>query len=141
MVKITGADKVSRKLRGAAGEQMIHEVGLALYAGGEVIRAEAHRLIGDGSASGQSGGKHQHVRSLPGEPPNRETGHLQEHIRVLQPEPLLVEVRSQASYAAALEYGSSKMLARPYMGPSARRKKDEAVALVRKAVSDVLRRT
>ena len=130
MPRITGADRVSKRLSGAAGERVVREVGQALFAGGELIRAEAHRSISEGAVSG----KH-HVPSLPGEPPNRDTGVLQAHIETTQPAPLRVEVSSNAPYAVPLEAGSSKILPRPYMAPATRRKKKEVVALVHKAAN------
>lgn len=139
MVKITGADKFAAKLRGAAGKKVVRLVGDALRQGGEMIRSEAHVMIGEGSSSGQSGGKHQHVRSRPGEPPNRELGTLQAGLETTQTAPLRVEVSSNAPYAVPLEAGTSKMLPRPYMGPATRRKKKEVVALVRQAVNKALK--
>lgn len=134
MPKITGQDRVARRLQGAAGEETIRRVGQALFAGGEIIRAEAAHLITRYSVSG----KH-HVVSLPGQPPNEDSGHLRSNIETTQPAPLRVEVSSNARYAVALEVGTSKMLARPYMGPASRAKKDEVVTLVRGAVNQALK--
>lgn len=136
MVRITGRERVTARLKGAAGERLVREVGQALFAGGEIIRAEAHRSISEGAVSG----KH-HQPSLPGEPPNRDTGVLQAHIETTQPAPLRVEVSSNAPYAVPLEAGTSKMLPRPYMAPATRRKKKEVVALVRQAANRALRRS
>ncbi len=130
MPKITGKKGASDRLKGAAGKELVEQVGRALFVGGDVIRAQAKRLITEGSVSGKS-----HVPSLPGEPPNADTHHLDTNIEVEQPAPLRVLVTSNAEYAVPLEVGSSKMAARPYMGPAARAKKDEVVKLVRRAVS------
>jgi HK97 gp10 family phage protein len=51
---------------------------------------------------------------------------------------MTVEVSANAPYAAALEFGTSKMAERPYMRPAVARKRKEAIALVRKAVRDVV---
>ena len=134
MPKITGADKVSKKLSGAAGERLVQRVGAALLAGGEIIRAGAQHSIVEGSVSGKN-----HVPSLPGEPPNNDLGTLVANIETTQPAPLRVEVSSNARHAVPLETGTSKMAARPYMGPMARQKKKEVVALVRKAANEALR--
>lgn len=134
MPKITGRERVVKRLEGAAGEVAIRKVGAALFEGGEIIRAEAFRSISEGSISGRN-----HVPSLPGEPPNRDSGHLQSMIETTQPAPLRVEVSSNADYAVALEAGSSRMLARPYMGPASRRKKKEVVAKVRAAISEAIK--
>lgn len=134
MPKVTGADKASARLRGMAGQRLIEQVGQALFAGGEIIRAEAHRSISEGSVSGK-----RHVPSLPGEPPNRDTGVLQAHIETTQPAPLRVEVSSNAPYASYLEFGTSRMAPRPYMRPASRAKKEEVVALVRKAANAAIK--
>lgn len=130
MPRITGREKVSARLQGAAGQEVVRQVGQALFAGGELIRAEAHRSISEGAVSGR-----YHIPSAPGEPPNRDTGVLQAHIETTQPAPLRVEVSSNAPYAVPLEAGSSKILPRPYMAPATRRKKKEVVALVHKAAN------
>lgn len=129
MPRIIGADKVVFRLN-TIGEKAIREVGQALYVGGDLIRAEAAHMITEGAVSG----KH-HVPSLPGEPPNEDTGVLRTNIETAQIAPLQVEVSSNAPYAAALEVGTSKMAARPYMAPATERKRAEVVALVGKAVS------
>lgn len=135
MPKITGVQQITARLNGLAGEKTVREVGQALFAGGELIRAEAHRSISEGSVSGKN-----HVPSAPGEPPNRDTGTLQAHIETTQPAPLRVEVSSSAPYAVELEAGTSKMAARPYMAPASRRKKKEVVELVQQAVNRAVKR-
>lgn len=134
MPKITGRDRVTKRLEGASGEAAIRKVGAALFEGGEMIRAEAAHLITEGATSGKN-----HVPSLPGEPPNEDTGHLRTNIETTQPAPLRVEVSSNAKYAVALEAGTSQMAARPYMGPASRRKKKEVVAKVRAAISEAIK--
>lgn len=130
MARIVGRERVLARLNGAAGEKAVREVGKALYAGGEAIRAEAVHSITDGAVSGKG-----HIPSLPGRPPLNDTGTLVAHIETTQPAPLHVEVSSSAPYAVPLETGSSKMAARPYMGPASRRKRKEVVDLVRGAVN------
>lgn len=129
MPKITGQGRVTKRLNGLAGERLVRNVGQALFAGGEMIRAEAAHLITEGAVSGK-----YHVPSRPGEPPNEDTGNLRTHIETTQVAPLRVEVSSNARYAVALEAGTSKMGARPYMGPAARRKRKAVVELVQGAV-------
>lgn len=162
MPKITGADRVMRKLQRLSAETTAKEVSPALFAAGEMIKAEAQHSITSGSVSGKN-----HQPSAPGQPPMNDTGILAAHIETLQRGPLHVEVSSSGGssdtsatdstgrkfgpgrakgsgrnvpYAVLLEYGTSKMAARPYMGPAARAKKKEAVALVRKAVGRAVRK-
>jgi HK97 gp10 family phage protein len=133
--RITGRQGVEVKLNNLAGEEAVRRVGQALYAGGEDIRAEAAHMITEGAVSGRN-----HVPSLPGEPPNEDTGNLRTHIETTQTGPLSVEVSSNAEYAAALEFGTSKMAERPYMRPATQRKRAAVVAKVRAAVNEVTAR-
>lgn len=135
MPKITGSKAASGRLRALSGKEKVELVGKALFVGGEIIDAEASRLITEGAVSGAG-----HVPSKPGEPPNEDTGLLRTNIEVHQVAPLRVHVISAAPYAAHLERGTSKMAARPYMGPAARNKKKEVVALVKRAVTIATKR-
>lgn len=134
MPRVTGRDEVAARLNGAGGPALIREVGQALFAGGELIRAEAAHLITEGAVSGKG-----HVPSLPGEPPNEDTGTLRIGIETAQIAPLHVEVSSNAPYAVPLEAGTSKMVERPSMGPATRNMRREVVELVRDAVSRALK--
>lgn len=112
--------------------EKIRDVSKALFVAGDIIKAEAQVSITTGAVSGIN-----HVPSRPGEPPNEDTGALRRSIKVEQSGPLTVKVTAgddNVNYAAFLEFGTSRMAARPFMGPAARKKKDEVVALVRRAV-------
>jgi hypothetical protein len=130
MARITGADRHSRRLRGMRGAKAVELVGRALFAGGEALKAEAAFLITQGAVSGKN-----HVPSLPGQPPNEDTGILRTNIETRQLAPLRVEVASEAPYSAALEFGSSRLAARPFMGPATKRTRPEITMLVKKAVA------
>jgi HK97 gp10 family phage protein len=136
MPRITGKERVQAKLKGLRGEVAVRQVGAALFAGGEILRAEAAHMITEGAVSGKN-----HVPSRPGEPPNEDTGVLRTHIDVTQVAPLVVHVSSNAPYSAALERGTSRMAARPFMGPAARRTRKQITALVSKAVSRAVKET
>jgi HK97 gp10 family phage protein len=133
--RITGREGVQVRLNGLTDQKAVQRVGSALFAGGELIRGEASHMITEGAVSGRG-----HIPSLPGDPPNEDTGVLRTHIETTQPAPLKVEVSSNAPYSAALEFGSSKMAERPYMRPATARKRKEVVALVRRAVTAVTKR-
>lgn len=112
-------------------------VGKALFAGGESIQVEAQLSITQGAVSGKN-----HVPSKPGEPPNQDTGRLGDNIETVQKGPLLVEVSSNARpYAAYMEFGTSKVAARPYLRPARDKKRAEVVALVERAVSQAVRQS
>jgi len=134
MPKITGLNVVNGKLAQLSGQQKISLVGQALVAGGQEIKAEAARSITAGAVSGKD-----HVPSAPGEPPNENTGVLRSNIEVTQPAPLRVEISSNAPYSAALENGTSKMQARPFMGPAARKAKASVIARVNKVIDKLVK--
>ncbi len=60
-----------------------------------------------------------HQASAPGEPPANDLGNLANSInlRIDQPR-MVVFVNASAKYAPALEYGTRKMAARPYLRPA-----------------------
>lgn len=113
-----GKDRHLRRLRNL--QAVVRVAGAIVYEGADMIRAEAFRSISAGSISGKG-----HKPSAPGQPPNRDTGGLQSHLKVEKTGSLTAEVRSEASYAAVLERGTSKMAARPYMRPARDAKKGE----------------
>jgi HK97 gp10 family phage protein len=110
-------------------DAMIEDVGKALYAGGSLIQTDAQISITEGAISGKG-----HVPSKPGEPPNQDTGRLADNIETALVEPLKVEVSSNAPYAAALEFGTSKMGERPYMVLATEKNRDKVVDLVAEAI-------
>jgi HK97 gp10 family phage protein len=110
---LIGGDKHVKRLRFLAGNLPQATAGAIIYEAADMIRAEAFRSISAGSVSGKG-----HKASAPGDPPNRDTGVLQAGIETLHTGPVSAEVRSEAPYAAALEFGTSNMAARPYMRPA-----------------------
>lgn len=135
MAKITGVSRVQAKLSRLSGPEKVELVGRALFSAGEDIKAHASHLITEGAVSGKN-----HVPSKPGEPPNEDTGDLRRGIRVTQPAPLRVRVEATAKHSVPLEYGTSKMAARPFMGPAARDKRKEVVAKVGRVIEAVTRK-
>jgi len=133
VVKITGRQVFSAKLRDISGRGKDAEIGKALYAGGDLISDYAQGSIVAGSVTGKN-----HIPSAPGEAPNADQRTLDKNIEVVQINPLLVEVSSNAPYSEALETGTSKMAPRPFMGPAVQAKKNEVIALVGKAVDHIL---
>lgn len=127
---LKGARAHVNRLKALSSPAVTREIGMALFAGGELIQTEAQISITRGATSG----KH-HVPSKPGEPPNQDTGVLANNIETVQRKPLLVEVSSNAPYSAPLEFGTSRMAARPFMQPARDAKRKEVVALVQKAMN------
>jgi hypothetical protein len=135
MPRINGDKAVSGRLNALSGRGKVELVGRALFGGGEEIKAYAQTKISEGAVSGVG-----HVPSAPGQFPKYDTGLLSSRIEVHQVAPLRVQVSSNAPYAVALEVGTSKMAARPYMGPSANAKRKRVVELVEKAVTIATRK-
>lgn len=133
MARVTGAKAHAARLKRIQGEEMVREVGKALFVAGNMIEVEAEISITTGAVSGKG-----HVPSKPGEPPNADTHELDRNIETVQVAPLKVEVSSNAPHAVDLEVGTSKMAARPSMRPAAQKKRAEAVELVRRAVKKVV---
>lgn len=73
-----------------------------------------------------------HIASLPGYPPNVDTGKLMNAIAVRKPgESQRIIHTGDTEYAAWLEFGTSKMAARPFMRPMAKRLSDSAAQYFR----------
>lgn len=107
----------------------------ALYEAGELVRADAVASIKEGAISGPG-----HIPSQPGQPPNADTHQLDLSIdTVLSPTKLSVSVVSKAPYSAALEFGTSKMAARPFLRPALRRNRNRLVRGFVEAVNDTVR--
>lgn len=106
------------------------QVAKALYAAGQLIEADAEQSITAGSISGAG-----HIPSLPGQPPNADTRFLDTNIETEIGGPGVVTVTSYAPYSAALELGSSRAAARPFMRPAAERNRKKVVRMVGEALS------
>lgn len=133
---LKGARAHIRRLNALASATTEREIGAALFAAGELIQTEAQRSITAGAVSGRG-----HVPSAPGEPPNNDTGVLANNIETTQPARTRVLVTSNAGYSAALEFGTGKIAARPFMRPARDAKKAEAKALVERALNRAVERS
>lgn len=112
------------------------ELGTAVFAAADAIKTDARLSITQNSISGKG-----HIASLPGQPPNRDTGHLDTNIEAYRTGPLKAEVKSKAEYAAALEYGTSKMAERPYMRPAVKRAKPKIMKFAKVSVERIVKRS
>ena len=107
-----GKDGHLRRLRRLSKEAEVM-AGKIVFVGADMVRAEAFRGVSAGSVSGKN-----HVASAPGEYPNRDTGGLQNGFKTEKTGPLTAEFRSETEYSRALEFGTSKMAARPHVRPA-----------------------
>lgn len=120
-VQVKGTEKLAKKFKALEGglEDAIFE---ALVLKAFAIQSSAIRSIAKVS-SGETltlyGPKRQHTVSKPGDAPNTDTGRLISSIRVQQDKSAgIVSVGSNVEYAPWLEFGTRRMLARPWLGPA-----------------------
>lgn len=132
MVKMAGHLTVKARIKGLNGDEAIREISKALFIAANNIQQSAQHSITEGSISGKG-----HIVSAPGTPPNADTHNLDRQIEAELVQPLKAIVSSNARYAAALEFGTSKMAPRPYMMPAAQRERPNVVALVQRAINRV----
>lgn len=135
MATIKGDRAFLAKLKGMSAEQIGPALSKALFVTASKIAIDAQVSITEGAGSFG-----RHIVSLPGEPPNNDTGGLANHIDAVLEEPLRATVTSHARYSAALEYGTSKMLARPFMGPALAKNKDTLKKNVTEALKGAVRK-
>lgn len=135
MAKITGAQKHANRLKNM--RNVAREVVGALYSAGQDIELDAEHSITSGSVSGKG-----HIASLPGQPPNRDTGTLDTNIdtEIHTQSPPTVHVTSHAPYSAALEFGTSKMAERPFMRPATEKNRGKVGQKVAAAVRIAVRK-
>lgn len=106
---------------------------------GQAVRAvalEGQRIVQMSFGTGAAGrsythGSVTHVASAPGEFPAIDTGALLNDIHVENRGAYTQAIVSSMDYAPHLEFGTSKMAARPFMGPMARELEREAPQVFR----------
>ena len=82
----------------------------------------------------QGGALKNHVAAAPGESPNVDNGKLIESIAVEKSADMTYFVGSELKYAKYLEFGTSKMLARPWLQPAIRANRNALIDNIEKAV-------
>ena len=134
-VAIKGLKQHRERLRRlpALAEKAVEQ---ALFAGAEYIANEAALSITAGAVSGKN-----HVDSAPGEAPNADTHRLDRSIEGTRAGRLKAKVTANSGYAAALEFGTSKVAARPFMRPARDKSKAHVRDLVTRGLNEALRRS
>jgi HK97 gp10 family phage protein len=145
-IQVTGVAELKRKLRslGASMEDAIFG-GVILTA--NEIRTDAIKSIQNKSGgaqvsrSRQGGGTYTHTASAAGGAPNTDTGKLVASIAV---EPnksgVYALVGSNLDYGGFLEFGTSKMGARPWLEPALRKNKDNLQRNINAAANTLIER-
>ena len=120
-IKVQNLEKVIKAFR-TLSKDMKPDLQEVIKGGAQLIRGEAVKSIQTGPKSGKVYTRYNptrtHIASAPGEAPASDTGNLVSQIRVNQKSQDIVTVESRASYSKFLEYGTSKMQARPFLFPA-----------------------
>ena len=120
-VRVKDINKVLGKFR-SLGKDLEEPFREVVKGGAQFVRGEAIKSIQTGSKTGRTYEKYNprrtHKASAPGEAPASDTGNLVRNIRVKQKTKDIAEVESNAPYSQFLEFGTSKMLARPFLFPA-----------------------
>lgn len=130
---IRNRDKLRLRFKQITSPKATATLQKALRVGGEMIQTAAQISITTGAVSGKN-----HIPSLPGQPPNNDSGVLAGSIETNDTGRLQVTVSANAEYAVPLEFGSSKMAPRPFLRPARDTKRKEVVAVMERAVDHIL---
>ena len=140
-IQVKGFKKVMASLKNLEQdlEKPFREV---IVGGAQLIRGEAIKSIQSGPKSGRIYEKYNprrtHRASAPGQAPASDTGNLVRNIAVKMESRDQVAVVSSAPYSQFLEFGTSKMLPRPFLFPATQRsKKKIAMAIFNRVVSEI----
>lgn len=131
-IKIKGLEPTLKNLR-LLQNGLDKELTNVLRGGGQLIRGEAIRSIQTGPKSGHTYEKYNprrtHKASAPGQAPASDTGNLVSQIMsVADGKNTLVE--SRAEYSKFLEFGTSKMLPRPFLFPASEKSTKKIVQVL-----------
>jgi len=129
-LKVSGSQDILKRLRKVSNN--VDEIAAeSVYLTANLIKNTAVESINKVSVgetvrrARQGGGMRNHIASRPGDAPNTDNSDLVKSISVqpLQPKKTMT-VGVNAEYAQALEFGTKKMKARPFMQPAIEENKD-----------------
>ena len=137
-IKVKGVKKALQSLKALEKdlEEPFREV---IKGGGQLIRGEAIKSIQTGPKSGRTYEKYNprrtHKASAPGQPPASDTGFLVNNIkRKIDADKMGGEIASRAFYSKFLEFGTSKMLPRPFMFPALEKNRQKILKRINQAI-------
>lgn len=146
-VKVIGGERLRANLRALPGK-IRKPVQRAVLDGANDVRNEilqSMRPPKGGETYTVPGTKRKYQASAPGEAPAVATGRLRGSVGIRLDEDRLgatigVHELSQVKYAAALEFGTAKMEARPWLFPAFEKTKKRVRERIRKATDAALKR-
>ena len=125
---------------GALKSKAEAETARAVRATAQAIRKDAITAVKSHLSAGRAytRGTVTHVASKPGSAPNQDRGTLTRNIRVTINDDLTADIGSNATYSEALEFGTRRMGARPFMTPAVEGQREKhrqrMVEAIRRAV-------
>lgn len=138
---IDGLDRIDRASKEVQAS-VAKEMQKALYASALQIEKEAKLSITQGGKTGHiyKRGNVTHQASAAGEAPASDTGRLvnsiQSYLKASALESFVIAGRGLVKYAKMLEFGTSKIAARPFMFPASQKSKNWIQNRLQKAVID-----
>ena len=139
--KVTNLKKVLSQLN-RLGKDMEVPFQEIVKGGGQLIRGEAIKSIQSGAKSGvlyqMYNPRREHRASAPGQAPASDTGNLVSKI-IVKKQAGEIKVQSNADYSKYLEYGTSKMAARPFMFPASEKSMSKIVQVTFNKVVEVIK--
>lgn len=109
-------------------------IGQAVREAAIEVQNEVTRIMRETKKSGRTY-RRGHIASAPGEPPAPDTARLLRSIKV-RSRGLQADVYTGLEYAPWLEFGTGRILPRPFMRPAAKNKKKKVVEMVRRSVRE-----
>ena len=138
-IRLEGSEQLQRELR-RLSDDLRREVGQVVLGAAVEMRADIVTSIQRGPASGVTYKKSKptrtHTASAPGQPPMSDTGRLANSITFDRVGDLTATVGSALNYAPWLEYGTSRMEARPFFRPAVERMRPKYIG----KLEDIIRR-
>ena len=133
---VRGGDQLRRNLDRLAGAERRQAQRNGLEAGIRVVETHVKiELQTPGSGEVYTRGSVSHQASAPGQPPAIDTGTLINSVNVDDVTPTEAVLGVGAEYAEYLEFGTSRMEARPFLRPAMDENENEILAAVRDTVA------
>ena len=141
-LRLEGSAELQAALRRASGE-IKQAVSRAVVGTALELQGNIKTSIARGPASGRTYEKYSprrtHTASAPGQPPMTDTGRLVNSIEFDKLGDLTATVGSKLAYAPYLEYGTSRMAARPFFRPAIEEIRPKYMARLEKAINGATR--